>query len=107
MNELFTRVSEGMDAGVMSEAGMPGLADPGNMVVEEAHRRAIKAVVPLTGPSSIMLALVCLGNERTVIFIQRLASRRSSGQRRKAIADLERRSATGQTQIFMETPFRE
>ncbi|MCU0366425.1 MAG: SAM-dependent methyltransferase [Bacteroidales bacterium] len=104
LNELFSRVSEGMDAGVMSEAGMPGLADPGNMVIEEAHRRAIK-VVPLTGPSSIMLALVASGmNGQSFSFNGYLPV--DPQARRKAIADLERRSATGQTQIFMETPFR-
>ncbi|MCK7531603.1 MAG: hypothetical protein MZV63_11510 [Marinilabiliales bacterium] len=55
----------------MSEAGMPGLADPGNIVAAEAHRRGIK-VIPLTGPSSIMLALVASGTERTIICLQRL-----------------------------------
>jgi 16S rRNA (cytidine1402-2'-O)-methyltransferase len=60
LGDFFARVSGGMNAGVMSEAGMPGLADPGNVVVEEAHRKGIK-VIPLTGPSSIMLALVASG----------------------------------------------
>jgi 16S rRNA (cytidine1402-2'-O)-methyltransferase len=104
LNEFFLRVSEGMDAGVMSEAGMPGLADPGYIVVQEAHRRSIK-VVPLTGPSSIMLALVASGmNGQSFSFNGYLPV--DPQARRKAIADLERRSATGQTQIFMETPFR-
>jgi 16S rRNA (cytidine1402-2'-O)-methyltransferase len=51
LDELFARVAGGSDAGVMSEAGMPGLADPGNIVASEAHRRGIR-VVPLTGHSS-------------------------------------------------------
>ncbi|MCU0379166.1 MAG: SAM-dependent methyltransferase [Bacteroidales bacterium] len=102
--EFFSRVAEGMDAGVMSEAGMPGLADPGNIIVEEAHRRSVK-VIPLTGPSSIMLALVASGmNGQSFSFNGYLPVEPQA--RRKAISELERRSAGGQTQIFMETPFR-
>jgi len=93
-----------MNAGVMSEAGMPGLADPGNIVVEEAHRRGIN-VIPLTGPSSIMLALVASGlNGQSFAFSGYLPV--DSPGRQKMIRELERRSALGQTQIFMETPFR-
>lgn len=104
LNEFFARVSEGMDAGVMSEAGMPGLADPGNIVVAEAHRRSVK-VIPLTGPSSIMLALIASGmNGQSFSFNGYLPV--DPHERKKAIADLERRSAAGHTQIFMETPFR-
>ncbi len=101
---FFSRVSEGMNAGVMSEAGMPGLADPGNIVVAEAHRRDIK-VIPLTGPSSVMLALVASGlNGQSFAFNGYLPL--DSSARQKAIRELEKRSAGGQTQIFMETPFR-
>jgi 16S rRNA (cytidine1402-2'-O)-methyltransferase len=101
---FFSKVSEGLNAGVMSEAGMPGLADPGNIVVAEAHRREIK-VIPLTGPSSVMLALVASGlNGQSFAFNGYLPIETSG--RQKAIRELERRSAGGQTQIFMETPFR-
>jgi 16S rRNA (cytidine1402-2'-O)-methyltransferase len=93
-----------MNAGVMSEAGMPGLADPGNIVVAEAHCRDIK-IIPLTGPSSIMLALVASGlNGQSFAFSGYLPV--DAPGRQKAIRELERRSVRGQTQIFMETPFR-
>jgi len=104
LGDFFMRVSGGMNAGVMSEAGMPGLADPGNIVVAEAHRRDIK-VIPLTGPSSVMLALVASGlNGQSFAFSGYLPVDASG--RQKAIRELERVSAGGQTQIFMETPFR-
>jgi 16S rRNA (cytidine1402-2'-O)-methyltransferase len=93
-----------MNAGVMSESGMPGLADPGNIVAAEAHRRGIR-IVPLTGPSSVMLALVSSGlNGQSFAFSGYLPV--DAPGRQKAIRELERRSAGGQTQIFMETPFR-
>jgi 16S rRNA (cytidine1402-2'-O)-methyltransferase len=104
LGDFFSRVTGGMNAGVMSEAGMPGLADPGNIVVAEAHRRDIK-VIPLTGPSSIMLALVASGlNGQSFAFNGYLPV--DAPGRQKAIRELEQRSAGGQTQIFMETPFR-
>ena len=102
--ELFERVAAGEDAGVMSEAGMPGLADPGNIVSAEAHRRGFR-VVPLSGPSSVMLALVASGlNGQSFAFHGYLPV--DSQGRRKAIRDIEKLSAGGQTQIFMETPYR-
>jgi 16S rRNA (cytidine1402-2'-O)-methyltransferase len=104
LNDFFRLVAEGNDAGVMSEAGMPGLADPGNIISAEAHRRDIR-VVPLTGPSSVMLALVASGlNGQSFAFNGYLPV--DTTGRQKAIRDLEKRSAGGQTQIFMETPFR-
>lgn len=104
LGEFFEKIEEGIDAGVMSEAGMPGLADPGNIVVEEAHRRGIR-VKPLTGPSSIMLALVASGlNGQSFAFNGYLPV--DAAGRQKIIRELERRSASGQTQVFMETPFR-
>jgi 16S rRNA (cytidine1402-2'-O)-methyltransferase len=102
--DFFKRVSDGMNAGVMSEAGMPGLADPGNIVVAEAHRRDIR-VIPLTGPSSVMLALVASGlNGQSFAFGGYLPV--DAPGRQKALRELEQRSSGGQTQIFMETPFR-
>src|SRR5690606_1872900 len=59
-NLIFSSVKEGKDIGLMSEAGCPGVADPGADVVAEAHRRGIK-VIPLVGPSSILLALMASG----------------------------------------------
>lgn len=104
LGEFFMKIEEGLDAGVMSEAGMPGLADPGNIVAEEAHRRGIR-VRPLAGPSSIMLALVASGlNGQSFAFSGYLPV--DAAGRQKSIRELEKRSASGQTQIFMETPFR-
>jgi len=102
--DLFEKVAAGEDAGVMSEAGMPGLADPGNIVSAGAHRRGFR-VVPLSGPSSVMLALVASGlNGQSFAFHGYLPV--DSQGRRKSIKDLEKLSAGGQTQIFMETPYR-
>lgn len=104
LGDLFSRVVSGSDAGVMSEAGMPGLADPGNIVAAEAHQRGIR-VIPLTGPSSVMLALVASGlNGQSFAFHGYLPV--DGPGRQRAIRELEKRSAGGQTQIFMETPFR-
>jgi 16S rRNA (cytidine1402-2'-O)-methyltransferase len=104
LDDFFRRVDSGTDAGVMSEAGMPGLADPGNIIAAEAHRRNIR-VIPLTGPSSVMLALVASGlNGQSFAFHGYLPVDQAGRQR--SIRELEKRSAGGQTQIFMETPFR-
>src|SRR5665648_293054 len=104
LKDFFRMILDGADAGVMSEAGMPGLADPGYLVVEEAHRRGIR-VTPLTGPSSIILGLVASGfNGQSFTFNGYLPVDPSG--RQKALRELERRSAGGHTQIFMETPFR-
>jgi len=104
LKEFFRIVTDGSDGGVMSEAGMPGLADPGNIIVEEAHRRGIR-VTPLTGPSSIILGLIASGfNGQSFAFSGYLPV--DAAGRQKALKTLEQRSAGGQTQIFMETPFR-
>ena len=104
LDDFFHTVTGGIDAGVMSEAGMPGLADPGSIITAEAHRRNIR-VIPLTGPSSVMLALVASGlNGQSFVFHGYLPV--EAHGRQKAIRELEKRSAGGQTQIFMETPFR-
>ncbi|MHB1179974.1 MAG: SAM-dependent methyltransferase, partial [Daejeonella sp.] len=57
INEFFTGLLAGRDVGLMSEAGCPGVADPGSEIVAHAHQKGIK-VVPLVGPSSILLALM-------------------------------------------------
>lgn len=102
--DFFALVVAGSDAGVMSEAGMPGLADPGNIVAAEAHRRDIR-VIPLTGPSSVMLALAASGlNGQSFTFHGYLPV--DAAGRQRALKELEKRSSGGQTQIFIETPFR-
>jgi 16S rRNA (cytidine1402-2'-O)-methyltransferase len=96
---------EGRDMGLISEAGMPAIADPGSSVVRAAHDLGIQ-VIALTGPMSLMLALASSGlNGQNFAFVGYLpqdASERS--QRIKALESLALK--TGQTQIFIETPYR-
>ncbi|HLT87694.1 MAG TPA: SAM-dependent methyltransferase [Sphingobacterium sp.] len=104
-NRIFKSVMEGRDLGLMSEAGCPGVADPGADVVAEAHKRGIK-VVPLVGPSSILLALMASGfSGQKFAFHGYLPI--DKGERAKKIKDLEFQSQKEQqTQLFIETPFR-
>ena len=103
--EIFKSVEQGSDMGLMSEAGCPGVADPGADVVFQAHRRGIR-VIPLVGPSSILLGLMASGfNGQNFSFKGYLPI--DKGARTKAIKDLENQSAREKsTQIFIETPFR-
>ena len=95
---------EGNNMGVISEAGCPGIADPGSDIVSIAHSKNIK-VVPLIGPSSILLALIASGmNGKNFCFNGYLPKERNL--RIKKIKELERQAIIGITQIFMETPFR-
>jgi 16S rRNA (cytidine1402-2'-O)-methyltransferase len=105
MEALFAPVLQGQDVGVMSEAGCPGVADPGALAADFAHRRNIE-VIPLVGPSSFLLALMASGlSGQSFAFHAYLPI--DKGARAKAIRQLERQSADGQqTQIFMETPYR-
>jgi 16S rRNA (cytidine1402-2'-O)-methyltransferase len=93
------------NAGVISEAGCPGVADPGAVAVHYAHKLGIK-VVPLVGPSSILLALMASGmSGQSFTFHGYLPI--DKVQRKKVIQSLERDARQKlQTQIFMETPFR-
>jgi 16S rRNA (cytidine1402-2'-O)-methyltransferase len=95
----------GRDAAVISEAGMPGIADPGALLVRAAHRIGIR-VVPLTGPSSMMLALAASGlNGQRFTFHGYLP--RTPQERRQSIKRLESELIrTGGAQIFIETPYR-
>jgi 16S rRNA (cytidine1402-2'-O)-methyltransferase len=103
--EIFKSVEQGSDMGLMSEAGCPGVADPGADVVFQAHRRGIR-VIPLVPPSSIRLGLMASGfNGQNSSFKGYLPI--DKGARTKAIKDLENQSARERsTQIFIETPFR-
>ena len=96
---------QGRSAGVISEAGVPGVADPGALVVEACHRKGIR-VVPLVGPSSILLALMASGlNGQSFAFNGYLPVK--PPERGKAIKALERRAhAEHQSQIFIEAPYR-
>jgi 16S rRNA (cytidine1402-2'-O)-methyltransferase len=98
-------LEEGHNVGIISEAGCPGVADPGAEVVRLAHQKNIK-VVPLTGPSSILLALMASGlNGQLFTFHGYLPI--EPRDRAKKLKELEQQSrANNQTQIFIETPYR-
>lgn len=105
LKPFFAGLQAGNDVGLMSEAGCPGIADPGADIVAEAHRRNIK-VVPLVGPSSILLALMASGfNGQGFAFQGYLPI--DKADRNRKIKELENLSDRwNQTQIFIETPFR-
>ena len=96
---------DGRDVGLISEAGLPAVADPGAALVALCHRHGIK-VVPLTGPSSLMMALMASGlNGQSFAFVGYIPAK--SEERKAAIRKLEKRSlAENQTQILIETPYR-
>ena len=91
--------------GLVSEAGMPAIADPGSSVVRAAHDLGVQ-VVPLTGPMSLMLALASSGlNGQNFAFVGYLPQ--DASERTQRIRELESLALkTGQTQIFIETPYR-
>jgi len=105
INSFFIGLTAGHDVGLMSEAGCPGVADPGSEIVAEAHKRGIK-VVPLVGPSSILLALMASGfSGQSFTFHGYLPI--DKGERARKIKELESlASRFNQTQLFIETPFR-
>lgn len=94
----------GSDIGILSEAGLPGIADPGAKIIALAHRKKI-VVSPLSGPSSIILALISSGlNGQNFTFNGYLPV--NPAERSAKLRDLERKSGEGFAQIFMETPYR-
>lgn len=94
----------GSDIGIMSEAGLPGIADPGAKIIALAHKKSIK-VIPLSGPSSIILALISSGfNGQNFTFNGYLPVRPAEKVTR--IRELEKKAHEGYAQIFMETPYR-
>lgn len=95
----------GESVGLLSEAGVPGVADPGAEVVKVAHQKGIQ-VVPLVGPSSILMAMMASGmNGQNFAFNGYLPI--DAKQRKQELKRLERLSAEqGQTQLFIETPYR-
>lgn len=102
---LLAPLRAGRPLGVISEAGCPGVADPGQALVSAAHQGGFR-VVPLVGPSSILLALMASGLEgQRFAFCGYLP--REPAARARRIGELERRSRAAQeTQIFIETPYR-
>ena len=102
---LLDPVLAGQDVGLLSEAGMPAVADPGALLVAAAHAKGV-TVVPCVGPSSILLALAASGLDgQRFRFVGYLPA--DSTARRDALLELEKRSARDkETQVFIETPYR-
>ncbi len=102
---LLAPAVQGHDMGLLSEAGMPAIADPGSSVVRAAHALSIK-VVPLVGPVSLLLALAASGlNGQNFAFVGYLPQ--DSAQRKRRSQELETIArSTGQSQLFIETPYR-
>lgn len=105
LKEAQHLMTSGQDFGLLSEAGLPCIADPGNIMVDWCHQHQIK-VVPINGPSSIILALIASGmNGQQFTFHGYLPI--DKFQRQQKIKSLEIQvQKTGYSQIFMETPYR-
>ena len=105
VRSLVSPIFEGHDMGIISESGCPGIADPGALAVRFAHENNIQ-VIPLVGPSSILLALMASGlNGQHFAFHGYLPI--ESREAEQAVRSLEKDSrARNQTQVFIETPYR-
>jgi len=105
LKEFFKPIEEGKNIGVLSESGCPGVADPGALAVHYAHQHGI-TVVPLVGPSSLLLALMGSGlNGQRFAFHGYLPI--DAKDRQQALRELEKESKQkNQTQLFIETPYR-
>ena len=105
ISDLTDVIKKEKDIGLLSEAGCPAVADPGASIVRIAHENNIR-VIPLTGPSSILLALMSSGmNGQSFVFHGYLP--RDPNQRKIKIAIIEKDAVKkNQTQIFIETPYR-
>lgn len=104
MTDYLAALVDGQPMGMISEAGCPAIADPGADVVAMAQRRGLK-VIPLVGPSSILLSLMASGfNGQSFAFQGYLPI--EPAKRHKKLHEMERNIDAGQTQIFIETPYR-
>ena len=105
VERMLKPVLEGRSAGVISEAGVPGVADPGADIVALAHRKGVR-VVPLVGPSSILMSVMASGlNGQSLAFVGYLPIK--EGERLKRLKELERRALQErQAQLFIEAPYR-
>ncbi len=103
--DMIQACLEGKNVGLMSEAGCPGVADPGAVIVKLAHEKGIQ-VVPLVGPSSILLAVMASGmNGQSFAFNGYIPI--EATEKRAALRNLEKLSMDkNQSQIFIETPYR-
>jgi 16S rRNA (cytidine1402-2'-O)-methyltransferase len=105
VERLLAPLLAGHDIGLMSEAGCPGVADPGALLVRRVHEIGL-TVRPLVGPSSLLLALMASGLDGQRFAFHGYLPQREP-ERSKKIGDLERESARqNQTQLFIETPYR-
>jgi 16S rRNA (cytidine1402-2'-O)-methyltransferase len=102
---LLTPLLAGKDVGLMSDAGCPGIADPGAKLVELAHQKGVR-VVPFVGPSSIVLSLMASGlNGQQFAFLGYLPI--DKALRNQKLKEIEKRSLSHkETQLFIETPYR-
>ena len=102
---MLSLFADDTNVGLISEAGLPAVADPGSALVALCHRHGI-TVVPMVGPSSLMMALMSSGlNGQSFAFCGYLPAK--TDERRAALRNIEKRSAAEkQTQIFIETPYR-
>ena len=104
VEKFLDPIKKGFDIGLMSEAGLPCIADPGSKIVLLAHKKRY-SVVPMAGASSIILALIASGlNGQNFTFNGYLPVK--PAERFKKIKELEKKSLEGAAQIFMETPYR-
>lgn len=105
VDALLAPILAGADGGLVSEAGCPAVADPGALLVRRAHEKGVR-VVPFVGPSSILLALMASGlNGQSFAFHGYLPT--DASERARRLRELEQRSRKEkQTQIFIETPYR-
>ena len=105
VERMLKPVLEGRSAGVISEAGVPGVADPGAAIAALAHRHGVR-VVPLVGPSSILMSVMASGlNGQSFAFVGYLPIKEPERQRR--LRELERRVVEEhQSQLFIEAPYR-
>lgn len=104
-SQYLDDIIEGKDVGILSEAGMPCIADPGNVIVQMAHRKEID-VVPLIGPSSIFLSLAASGfNGQNFSFLGYIPI--NPNERSNYLKEIEKKVwKLNQTQIFIEAPYR-
>ena len=102
---LMKLFDDGRDVGLITEAGLPAVADPGAQLVRLCHRHGVE-VVPMSGPSSLMLALMASGlNGQSFAFLGYLPAK--TEERRQALRSIEKHSSTArQTKIFIEAPHR-
>ncbi len=105
VERMLKPVLEGRSAGVISEAGVPGVADPGADIVALAHSHDVR-VVPLVGPSSILMSVMASGlNGQSFAFVGYLPIK--DGERQRRLKELEHRVRTEhQAQLFIEAPYR-